>query len=318
MDYRTATVDIADIDTEDRSFRISTRNRIDDLTPSLRAIGMIHPPIVLPNTDGRLTIVSGFTRVAAWQRLGHSSLRVSILENHPPRVDAARLAVAEIVAERELNVIEQARAYRLLRSCSPTGSDFRTACESIGLPTNRKLIEQLDRIASMPEYLVGPVISDHLSVTAALQLSELPPAAGRRLAEIFIDLRPGVNKQKELLTHITEIASRENVAIDDLLNENDVRVLIDGESDDRAARLARFRSYLKRRRFPELSRAEAEFNAIVAELSLPPTMKLMPPKFFEGEQFTLSILFSDRGELETVRHRLNEMIDHPVLERILT
>jgi ParB family chromosome partitioning protein len=316
MDYKPATVNIADIDIKDRFFRISTRDRANEMAVSLRAVGMIRPPILRSETN-RYCIVSGFTRVAAWQALGNISIRVLILENTVSPLDAARLAVAEITAERDLNVIEQSRVYHLLRSCSPADEDFRSACKSLGLPANSDLTDKLEHIAALPVYLIDHMRAGRLSASAAIELVKLPARTGKLLADILVDLRAGVNKQKEILTHIFEITAREAISVDTLLKEKDIQNLLTRDGGDRTLTLAAFRSFLKRRRFPEISSAEAAFNAIVSELSLPAAMKVTPPKYFEGDQFTLSIRFSDRDDLETCYTRLGEMIHHPAIDRLI-
>jgi len=67
------TIPLADIDSADECFRITTRNDLDDLCASISKLGLLNPPRVLPGASG-FVIVSGFRRVAACRRRGWDRL----------------------------------------------------------------------------------------------------------------------------------------------------------------------------------------------------------------------------------------------------
>jgi ParB family chromosome partitioning protein len=316
MDCNTETIQLTDIDDNDRLFNITTRTDVDDLITTINAIGIVRAPVVL-KVEGRFVTISGFRRIDAWRKLNRRTLSVLVMKEGTSSLEAAQIAVADNAFERELNIIEQANACRLLSDFSPNQTAFNQACRSSGLPVNDDLIGKLQQVANFPNFLKQAILAETVSLPTALILAALPTAIGAVLSSLFNDLKIGINKQKELLTHITEIAAREDIAIDRLVNEKPIQDILYSGDADRAARAARIRLYLKRRRYPEMSKVEDDFASHLNMLALPASMTLLPPKHFEGSQYTVSIRFANKQELRECHERLGDIIDHPALNQLL-
>jgi hypothetical protein len=59
------------------------------------------------------------------------------------------------------------------------------------------------------------------------------------------------------------------------------------------------------------------YEKLRREFRLPPRISLSAPPFFEGRDWRLAVTFRDREELEGARKILGELIDHPLLDRLL-
>jgi hypothetical protein len=139
-----------------------------------------------------------------------------------------------------------------------------------------------------------------------------------RLADLFRDLRLSLNKQREILTLLEEIALRENRSMMALLQDEAVQSILSDGDADRNQRSAALRRWLKRRRYPEISRAEAEFEAALRDLPLGEGVQLIPPRHFESQIYGLSLQFKTRSELSRQNRRIGEMLAHPGLEKLLS
>jgi hypothetical protein len=66
-----------------------------------------------------------------------------------------------------------------------------------------------------------------------------------------------------------------------------------------------------------LSKTSEDFAACVKQLHLGPALQLIPPKDFEGREYKLSFSFSCRSELRALRSKIDDLLHHPALEKLL-
>ena len=151
-----------------------------------------------------------------------------------------------------------------------------------------------------------------------LELSKFEPNIGIALAKLFDQLKVGLNKQRELILLLDEIALREDTNIESLLKEKQLREITDNAELDRAQKRKIIRVYLNQRRFPTLSKTKNEFEKLVKELKLGNSIKLTPPKDFEGSTYTLKVNFHNLAELRDFRTQLDRIIRSSGLQKILT
>jgi hypothetical protein len=107
----------------------------------------------------------------------------------------------------------------------------------------------------------------------------------------------GLNRQRELLTLLTEIARREEMTVSELLSETALRNLLSAPEIERSQKAGQLRSLLRRRRYPVMSAATAAFQELVRNLNLGPGVQLVPPGNFEGTTYTLAITFDRLDQL---------------------
>ena len=106
-------------------------------------------------------------------------------------------------------------------------------------------------------------------------------------ARLFEQLKLSLNKQKEIITLIGEIARREDISIRQVLACDTFQQILTDEDLDRGQKGRKIRSFLRQRRFPRIVKAEQNYHAHLKKLKLNPDIKLIPPKEFEGTTYTL-------------------------------
>lgn len=115
--------------------RRQPRSRFDeadlaDLAESIRAQGVVQPIVVTPDRDGSYTIVAGERRWRAARQAGLSEVPVVVREVAGDR-ELLELALVENLQRADLNPLEEAEAYRMLRD------DFQLSQEDIGLKVGK-------------------------------------------------------------------------------------------------------------------------------------------------------------------------------------
>ena len=90
-------------------------------------------------------------------------------------------------------------------------------------------------------------------------------------------MKLGLNKQREILTMIQEIAFREHLTVKDVLNAPELQQIMGHEKWDRSQKTVHLRQYLRRRRYPSITSVERDFEAQVQSLDLESGIALIPP-----------------------------------------
>ncbi len=315
MIYNEQILSVSSINQTDETYRITTAVEVEDLCRSIKWAGLINPP-VLVEKDAKLITISGFRRISACQTLRFKEIKAKILDSGAEPAQRAMIAVADNVFERQLNLVEQSRALHLLASCMQESGLQQTAL-NVGLPWQPKLIQKIKQLYFLPQPIQTFVISGAIGLKMALELGSVSAAAGIQLAEMFNDLKLNLNKQHEIYTFVTEIAAREDLSVEAVLVNDFIKDTMENENLDRPRKGSLIRNYLKKRRFPHLTKARNEFQQHVKKLKLGNHIKLIPPSDFEGSTYTLNLEFRDVAELEDRRDTLNHILKTPDLKAIL-
>lgn len=313
MHFKEKTIELACIDSEDKTYHITTETEIRLLSASIQKIGLITLPI-LKKKGAKFIIVNGFRRIAACQLLGILHIRARILNSDLIDLTTIKIAVAENIFQRALNLIEQARAIHLLQKYLKDDASLVKAASELGLPDNSSIIKKLIELYKLSSLLQGYVLNDTLSLTMALELEAFDKAAGLVLAELFVELKISLNKQKEIINLTREIACLSDSTILEVLQESGLDKIINNKDLDRNKRAAAIRSYLKQKRFPVITAYEKNFKKHVKGLELGNGIKLIPPKNFEGNVYTISLSFKNHAELKQRQAVVNRIIKEKGIE----
>lgn len=309
-------VAVAHIDTADETLRITTAEGIEELCRSIGTLGLLTAPI-LQATGGALRVISGFRRVAACRHLGRAVIPARLLGPEAAPLLVVRLAIADNSGQRALNLIEQSRAIVLMTSVLPQDGDLGQALNSLGLPLNSTLARKIGLLAGLAGVIQEGVLAGNLSLAMALELGGMPAGEGRLLAELFGELKPSLNKQREIVSLATEIALRDGIELTALFSSQPLAGLRSAPELDRNQILRQIRSTLHQKRFPELSRFEGRVAEALGRLKLGPGLSLTPSRHFESPTWTATLAFDSRAALAAAHRALGRLMDDPAFERIL-
>lgn len=310
------TVLLERIHLEDKTFQVTTVTDIGALAASIARLGVMHPPVLLA-VDSGYEVVCGFRRISACKSLGLSKISAMLLSPDTDKLTCVHLAIAENSLQRPLNLIETSRALVLLSGVFPDPDDLRRAAGVLGLPDNFSAIQKLRQLSSLAPEIQEGVLLNVLSMAMALDLGQMEKSSGVDLSTLFGCLKLGLNKQREILTMIQEIAFREHLTVKDVLNAPELQQIMGHEKWDRSQKTVHLRQYLRRRRYPSITSVERDFEAQVQSLDLESGIALIPPRDFEGTAFSFHLSFNNIGELQHRLSRLTEVSASPILNNIL-
>lgn len=309
-------VPLRQIDFSDFTFRITTREDTADIRPSIARIGLLHPPVLQPLPSG-YRVICGFRRIRAASQLALDPLPAMTLPVDSEGLDRARRAVADNSTQRPLNLIEQSRALTLLAEHLPEDRTLRREAAALGLPSSPDLIGKLLRLGRLGIPIQEGVRNERLSLAMALELEAYPEEVAAGLAALFDTLRLGLNRQRELLTLLREIAARESRSLNDLLADPSIRPFRDPDTGGVPGAAGRLLDALRRRRFPTIARRAETLRKAAAALDPGPGIRLEVPTDFESPTWRLTLAFQRLDQLHRRLQRARDLSRDPRLQKIL-
>ncbi len=292
---------------EDAHYRLTTSGPVETLTGSIAVLGVIDPPIVCA-TAGGYRIVAGFRRIEACRLLGHAEIRARVLPGDGDEADRVRLAIADNSLKRPLGPIETARALNLLAGISDGEETLSRQAAALALPDNPALMRKIMSLTILPEGLQARLASGELTLAMALDLRRFDTRTAEALARLFADLKLGLNRQREMLALVTEIARREQATVVDILTDPGLAEILSAADLERGQKAGRLRELLRQRRYPAISSTAARFQDLVRELNLGPGVRLVPPVDFEGATYTVAVCFERLDQLQARGRRIEKVV----------
>lgn len=309
MRFENKTVPLSSIDIVDHTFRITTNTHVDDLTESLRTVGLVNLPMLIKK-GSRLVVISGFRRIQAGSSLGWKSINARIADPGTTRLKCVQYAITDNAFQRALNLIETSRALHLIHGCLPVDEHLTKSTAAFGLPGNLAVIKKILTLHHLPQPVQEYICSGTISLPMALELEKLQPDEGIAVAELFHTLGLSLNKQREVLSMIKEIAVREEKSVSEILTENGFLQILSDQDLNQNQKTQKIRGYLKRRRFPSLVNAEEAFEKLNKALPLDENIRLIPPANFEGKEYTIHLRFDSIEELNMRQKVLSKIAEH--------
>lgn len=310
MDYKVRSVCLSQIDVTDQTFRITTTIDAADLVSSIQRIGLLQPPLIVPKGQTYI-VVCGFRRIAACRSLSITSMPARIDDHHRPGLRHAQMAIADNACQRPLNVVEQSRALALIRRFTNDSTDWPAIAASVGLPSSRAAMDRLLPIAHMPESLQMAIVEGRIALPVATSINSLHPDDAKVMGDVLRSLNTGLNNQRELLELIVELAIIEGTSVSRVLAGQDIAPILAEDDSPLPQRVQRLRQALKKKRYPELSKAEDAFHRAVKALKVDSAIGLQPPRFFEGKTFRLTLSVNSRRQLKSLLPDLEKIANHP-------
>ncbi|MCP5425284.1 MAG: ParB/RepB/Spo0J family partition protein [Gammaproteobacteria bacterium] len=171
------------------------------LASTIRELGIIQPIVVRPaeekDTD-RYEIVAGERRWRAARLAGLSV--VPVIVRHLDGKTTALYSLAENIARRNLNPIEQAHGYNGIME-EHALSQTRLA-EAIG--QNVKTLNRVLRLLKLPPEIQELIASDHLTAKHGELLLSTPPAQQLKMASLAADKGWSIRELERQLTRVTQ------------------------------------------------------------------------------------------------------------------
>ena len=168
-------------------------DKLDELSASITARGLIQPVIVRPLGDGRYELIAGERR---WRAAGQAGLsKIPAVVRNAESAEALELALIENIQRQDLNPVETAQAYRHL------AETFDLSHEEIAVKVgkDRSSVTNLLRLLNLPEEIQKDLASGVISMGHARALLGIPDRAVQLEARAAVIAKGLSVRETELL-----------------------------------------------------------------------------------------------------------------------
>jgi hypothetical protein len=261
-------------------------------------------------------IVSGFRRFSAAGQLGMKEVPCLLDQDPPPKLFLK--AVVENLATRGCGELEKATIiYKL-------GTNFRKGDEELigevlpllGIQGNRYRLEYYRRLAQLSGALQQAISDGVLIPEVALRVSGWGSEESSLFVRTISEYRLGRNKQR----HLFELADELKASLSaDLLAVWEQSGAAEIDRDQKLppeVRYGRIREALIRLRYPILSEHQERFRRLRGALSLPASVQLAAPSYFEGDSIEVSFRCRSSDEFVRVARELSRATLRDELKQI--
>jgi ParB-like chromosome segregation protein Spo0J len=293
-----STISLAAVDLDNRAFVVTFGRNCEPLVRAIGHAGLINAPVLAPAPgQAAYRIVCGFLRVQALQQLGIAEFSARVIQ--PGATDAEMLAWAlhDNLGHRAFNPVEQAGAVGRLLNYLPEEQVVSLWLPLLGLQPAMKALDSCLRIDGLEHELKQAIAGGSIAPHSAAELALLP--AGDRLAlyRLFTSVHLSASKQAEVVETCGDLARRDKMTIGAILQSDGIQELLAAPNPNLSQKGEQVRVWLRRCRFPRLSRREEQFIALAKKLPHAGGVRLVPPPSFEGGTYRIEIAFSRQEAL---------------------
>ena len=314
-------VALTEIALDDDTFIVTYRPEMQALQRSIAQVGVLTPVhLRQASAQAPLQIVCGSKRLLACQQTGHTSVPALVYSAAElPEPQAFVLALHDNLGCRVLNAVEKARILWRLRQefAVQPATLLQQFCPLLDLPPRAATLQAYCSLATLEEALQAAVVEGSLPLETAVWIGAHAAADRQILLKLFTGLKVGSNRAREFTAYIDEICQRDACSPAALLHDLGVPALLTDPQLAGPQKLDSVRRVLRQARYPQLSTYEQRFQTAARRLRLPPQITLRPPPYFEGQQYQITVSFSQRQELQHYAQRLLDAAGHEALDELL-
>jgi len=270
------------------------------LIDSCRRIGILTPPVVIENDQGRHELLDGRQRIAIARdilNLDHLPCRI-LPAARPPQVLLAALFESQSCTA-PLSPMETAYFLELVR-VTPFDDEQERALlldQLFPCKLSKGLFQRSEQLLRLEENLQELVHTRFLSEAMATDLLKLTAEDRQRLAGLFRSFEMGAGKQKRFFTLARDIARRNGVSITTLLEQPPLVDILQHRGMNQPQKAHSMLLALQELASPSLAADEEAFRQKVASLSPPPECSIYHSQSFETDDIDLTIRFGSFDEL---------------------
>jgi hypothetical protein len=311
-----AEIPLTDIDGDDRLTDFSMDGCPEKLMDSIKVIGIRHPISVCPGgKENHYAIVSGHKRFQAAFRSGLTCVPTFII---PEIEDASRLVINlnENFGQRHYSDIEKGC---VLNKFKDAGFSDETIIEQyiplLELECSRKIFQDLSSVKILSSGLKKLLHRARVPVKIFSALYKWDDLTASE--NLFSALKPGVNKWRELLDLIDEVAARENTTHGDILSCDDIQKILETSELNAHQKYDRIYRYLYSLRYPVLSDMKKQVARALDEMDLDDKTRLKFQETFESDELKLELKFRNEKDLSLQVEKIFKALQTGSVEKLI-
>ncbi len=267
------------------------------LVSSIAKVGILHPPLVIQHKKSSYQVVNGRKRIECARLLGKSELPCAVLtQDTPAKMILTHLFEDQTVAQ-PLSIPEAATFLKVCQRYLAQEEAWEMLPQEY---LSKKNSFHLPDILKLEDGILQKFHFGQLTEAILPELLRMTPEDRNRIVQLIDTFRLGGNKQKRLFSLCKDIVLRNSTTFSSLFEEPELIEVIEHSMMNIPQKTNRIFEILQKRCFPRSTVAKENFEAQVQKLDLPEVFTLNPSPFFERDEISLSIRFSDVEECKKI------------------
>jgi ParB family chromosome partitioning protein len=307
-------VRLQDINLGDKSYSLNPfpQNHKQDLLQSINELGILQPPLLLEQQDGKYSILSGRKRITAYlqQEGGDDHITALIITSDKNNQKPSPLYLFSSLLQhqllgRPLTLIEQAIFFQKATQILDE-QDILSFLPLLGLKPKPHIPGELIALLELDRSVQQGIHNGIIPQRSGKKLARFSPADQKKLADIIYEYQLGGSKQQKLLERCFQLTKRQQNSVKELIDSWKEKVREKNLNGPQKA--TSLLHWLDQQYQPRLTQAEEEFKKFSAQLQLPAYARVEHSPSFEEKQVTLSMNFSSKEELARIWPQIKILI----------
>lgn len=314
-------VSLDDIDLKDETFHFQMESRNRSHPDIVRCMITLNPPLLMLKPDGGgYRVITGLETIVSLRGMGSETIMARVVgpDAFEP-VDLMEVVIREVQDRGPLNPVEASRALNRLKEMGVPESEL---CDRflplMGLRGEPRTLDRYLSLERLPDDIVGAISRGEIGIDTVERVKRrFQGEEAQRVLRLIRDLRLGVNRQREAIALLAEIASRDQVTVSKILDREEIASTIDDTEPNLPQRGRLFIAALRRIRAPETMAFLDGIKARIRELGLDPAVTLELSPYLEEELMRVSFTFRTPDEFRKLVEELVILGDGEALDRLV-
>jgi hypothetical protein len=262
---------------------------------SFAGTGILHPPIVVPEGEGKYTVLTGHRRIFYARIIAQVEQILCLVASRAtaPR-QLLEIVLTDQLSTGGLSLAEKATFLTIAGRMVSDSEIIDTYLGRLCLNQRPASLHQARQILRLAPLLILAIDEGFLQQKMVEEFLGLKSDSDRlALLGLFRDLAMGDGKQRRFFTLVRDIAGRRGESIAAYLDHEQISAIRHSSVLNIAQKIQHLGDYLQREYSPLLSSAEKEFHRQTTTLQLPPGHVLAHSPSFEKDEVTLAITFEN-------------------------
>ncbi len=301
---RTGFFDPHEIDLLDRTYYIPCFADLTPLVKSIESVGILNPPLLQEQADGRVVPVLGRRRLQAVLQLDIAKVEVRIISDRISETEGFVLALWDNLGHRPFDTACTAVVVRRLLDLFPVEVVAQDFLPPLGVPARGPRLQRLRAIGGLDDQVLKALYAGRIQEKTALILSALSPEEQDALLELTEMLGMNANRRAEVIGYLYDLSVFHGRPIMEFLNEEEAQSIVKDEDVPIPERAARFRRLIRSWKFPGIVNGEREFESWLRGLPKSDRIVVHQTQGSESHECTVEIRTESREEAERILRRL--------------
>jgi len=321
MLFRNITLNDIDFSSNFFKFLPVQTNRQKFLYKDIKKNGILYPPVLIENKNSeKFIVVNGFKRVLGALKSGEKSINALVMDySSDSFLKGFYLRAADKdneIMDESLRFYAESRLYRILINIKDIFPEINLkSLMDDHFGRNIKYLDKVCQFSKTPFFIQKAFFEGKIALPVLFEVLKYKEHDTKNIIVFFGELSPGLNRQREIISLVEELAHREDKSISEVLEDSSINQILKDDKLAKPQKLSFIISLLNQKRYPEMTKLKKSFDMLAKESGFSENPKIFSPKNFEDSDFRLELKFNSVETYLKLCKKINKSLEKGEIER---